>query len=414
MTYTIGPPGPAGVDDEQWLTIRDCKRVLVVASTLTYCQRLLDVFRLLESDWRIQVVFTVAPHPFGEGVLRFLQSMGCPVLPWEEAIRSEFDLALASGWEDIDKVPKPLVLLSHGAGHIKLARVWTGAAGEERPPGMFSRDNITHDGRVVPSVIGLAHHSERETLARSCPEALPVTTVVGDPAYDRLLASLPHREAYRNALGVESGQRLLVVTSTWGRAASFGRLDSLLHRMVGELPRPRFRTAVLSHPNVWAGHGWWQIRAWLAGHRRRGVALVPPETDWRALLAAADYIIGDHGSVTSYATLTSAPIVLARYPHNRVHRASPAAALATVAPALTSGLPLEDQLRYAKSEYRREEFKAVAARITSKPGEFNANMRRLMYRQLGIGEPAFRPLDAPAPLPPSLDDWTDDATGMGV
>ncbi|MFD5317108.1 hypothetical protein [Streptomyces sp. NPDC127098] len=412
MLHTIGLPGPARVNDEQWLTIRDCKRVLVVASTLTYAQRLLDVFRLLESDWRIQVVFTVAPHPFGEGVARFLQDLGCPVLPWEEAVRSEFDLSLASGWEDIERVPKPLVLLSHGAGHIKLARVWTRTAAAERPPGMFSRDNIARDGRVVPSVIGLAHHGERETLARSCPEALPMTTVVGDPAYDRLLASLPHREAYRAALGVEDGQQLLVVTSTWGRSASFGRLDNLLHRLVGELPRPQFRTAVLTHPNVWAGHGWWQVRAWLARYRRRGVALVPPEADWRPLLAAADWIIGDHGSVTSYATLTSAPIVLARYPHSRVHRASPAAALATTAPALTSVSPLGDQLRYARAEYRREEFEAVAMRITSKPGEFNANMRRLMYRLMGIGEPAFRPLTEPVPLPPSLDCWTGDAPGV--
>ncbi|MEO3749958.1 hypothetical protein [Streptomyces sp. B6B3] len=409
MSAVVGLSGPTHLEREQWLTVRGCKKVLAVVSTLTYVQRLLDVFPLLASDLRIEVSFTVAPHPFGEGVVRFLEGMGCPLLPWDDAVRTEFDLALAAGHEGIDQIRAPLILLSHGAGTNKLRRVRPGGpAQRERLPGRLSRDNLVRDGRVVPAVLGLAHRDELATLARGCPEALEVARVIGDPAHDRLAESLRLREKYRAALGLRPEQKLVLTTCTWGQTGTFGRLDTLLPRLLGELPADRFRTIVTTHPNISAGHGWWQIDAWLAEYRRRGIAVMPPDQDWRAPLAAADFVIGDHGSVTAYATVTSAPVLLAAYPHADVHVASPAAALAGIAPALVPTTPLDEQLRYAAEVYRRPEHAAVAARITSEPGRFNERMRRLIYRQLGIGEPAYRPVTEPAPLPASLDAWTRD------
>src|SRR5262249_49036023 len=155
------------------------------------------------------------------------------------------------------------------------------------------------------------------------------------------------REEYRAALGLRAGQKLVVTTCTWGQAGTFGRLETLLPRLLGELPGDRFRAVVLTHPHIWAGHGWWQIDAWLTEYRRRGIAVMPREQDWRAPLVAADYVIGDHGSVTAYATVTPAPVLLAAYPHADVHAASPAAALAKVALMLSPLRSLEEQLHYA-------------------------------------------------------------------
>lgn len=411
MHAEIGPERPMDWEREQWMTVRGCKKVLVIATTLTYAQRLSDIIPMFDSDMRVQLFFTVAPHAFSEGVTRFLRRLGAPVIPWEQAVRGEFDLALAAGWEHIDQVRAPLVLLSHGAGQIKVQRVWRGRPGQERPPGMLSRDNLTRDGRVIPAAVALAHRDDLATLARNCPEGVPVATVVGDPVYDRLVASVPHREEYRAALGLRTGQELVLVCSTWGPGASFSALDELLPRLLSELPRRRYRVAVLTHPNIWAGHGWRQVHAWLADYRRRGVALVPPEADWRALVAAANWVVGDHGSVTSYATVTPAPILLARYPHRRVHHASPAAALARIAPALVTARPLETQLRYAAEEYRRAEYEAVAARLSSEPGRFNQRVRALVYGLLGIGRPAYPVPPEPVPAPAPLDRWTADARG---
>ncbi|MGW7517393.1 hypothetical protein ACWGJ2_17565 [Streptomyces sp. NPDC054796] len=374
---------------------------------MTYAQRLREVFELLESDLRVQVVFTVAPHAFSEGVTDYLRSMGIEVIPWKLALATEFDVALAAGSQGIDQLRARVIRLSHGAGHIKLLRRPAGhTVGAPRTGGMLSRQHLVRDGKVVPAAVAFSHERDLEVLAESCPEALPVASVVGDPSHDRILASLPHRARYREALGLRPGERLVVVPSTWGVSSSFGHLGSLLPRLLAELPPGRFRVAVLAHPNVWAGHGGWQVRAWLSDCRRRGIALVPPEDDWQSLLVAGDWIIGDHGSVTAYGALARVPILMARYPAREVTADSPTAVLARVAPALSPLHPLEDQLRYAADHYRPAAYEPVAARISSAPGAYRRRMRALLYAQLGLSEPAYPVRTEPAPVPPCLDAWT--------
>jgi hypothetical protein len=386
----------------RWLTLPGGKRVLVVVHTEVYGQRLRDLFRLLEGDLRLELTFTVAPHAFNDGAERFLQGLGARWMPWKKAVRTDFDLALAAGSRGMEQVRAPLIRLPHGAGHIKLSRERPRNRGADRTVSGLGREYLTHLGKVVPAAFAVAHDEDRAALARSCPEALAVTEVVGDPCFDRIQASLPMREGYRRALGLREGERLVLACSTWGLGSSFNRLDALLPRLLAELPRPEFRTAVLVHPNVWAGHGSWQVRAWLSACRRHGVTVIGPEADWRALLVAADCVIGDHGSVTLYGTMTGAPILLARYPDREVNPASPAAALAAAAPALSPAHPLTEQLDYAAAEYPRQEYARIAARLSSEPGRFNRNMRRLMYRLLALGQPAYSPATEPVPLPEPL------------
>ncbi|MFJ6211874.1 hypothetical protein ACIQGZ_00805 [Streptomyces sp. NPDC092296] len=388
-------------EDRQWLTLVGRKRVLAVVHTVTYGKRLLDVLSLLEADFRLQVVFTAPPHTFGDEVPRFLARLESAVLPWDEAVRMTFDLALTAGPRGVERLDAPLITLPHGANYLKLI---TGSG--EGAAGLRRRDLAP--GGKLPAAVVVPHHADLRELARHCPEALPVAHVVGDPVHDRITASLPLRAAYRRALGLADGQKLVVAASTWGPRSSFGRFEALLPRLIAELPADRYRTAVLVHPNVWSGHGPWQVRAWLARCSRLGIGLVPPDADWRSVLIAADWIIGDHGSVTLYGTLTGAPVLLACSPEQEINPASPAAALAVTAPALSPTHPLEEQLRYAAAEYRSEAHAAIAARITSQPGRFNRNMRRLMYRLLGLGQPAHEPVTLRLPPPLPLDAWAAD------
>jgi len=403
---SVGFTRPALIEQGHWLTVRDCKRVLVVVHTLTFAQRLREVFGLLEGDLRVQVVFTAAPHAFGAGVTRYLESLGITVVPWEEALRTEFDLALAAGSRGVHELRAPVVRVSHGAGHIKLLTdIRSLAPGEARVPGMLSRQHLLHEGRVFPAAVVYGHDRDVEELARSCPEALPVAHVVGDPCVDRIVAARPRREEYRRALGIEDGQRLVVVTSTWGPTSTFGRLDTLLPHLVSRQTGDRHRIALLFHPNVFAGHGTWQVRGWLADCRDRGIAIVPPEEDWQALLVAADLIIGDHGSLTAYGTLADAALLLISGPRREIAAYSPAALLAAIAPVLTPGLPLAEQLDYATRQYRPGLYGKVAASLSSVPGQFHQRMRSLLYRLLGIGEPAHPPFVPPLPAPPPLRTW---------
>ncbi|SNX64684.1 hypothetical protein SAMN06272735_6512 [Streptomyces sp. TLI_55] len=393
----------AGVGGAQWLTLPDCKRVLAVVHTEAYGQRLRDVLPLLESDLRVQVDFTIAPHAFNAGAKRALPTPEDGVLPWEQALRSRFDLILAAGSQGVEKLRGPLLRLPHGAGHMKLSRLADDRSpGAPRAVGGLGRQYMLWEGRVVPAALALAHHDDLDRLRSQCPEAVSVAEVVGDAAYDRIAASLPLRSRYRAALGLRHGQKLLVVSSTWGLGSSFHRLDALLPRLLMELPSDQYRVAVLVHPNVWSRHGDWQVRSWLSGALRRGVVVVPPDVDWRPLVVAADWVIGDHGSVTLYSTLTRATVVLARFPSSDVDPASPGAELARVAPALSPAHPLSEQLAYARAVRPAAEYARIARRISSEPGRFGPRTRRLMYRLLGLGEPAYQPSLAPLPRPENL------------
>ncbi|GLP65741.1 hypothetical protein TUSST3_23610 [Streptomyces sp. TUS-ST3] len=403
---SVGTTRSALIEQGHWLTVRDCKRVLVVVHTVTFAQRLREVFELLETDLRVQLVFTVAPHAFGNGTTEFLESLGISAVPWEEALRAEFDLALAAGSRGVHELRAPVVRISHGAGQIKLLTDVTALApGEPRPPGMLSRRHLLHEGRLVPAAIVYAHDRDLDELSRSCPEALAVAHVAGDPCVDRIMAGRPRRDAYRRALGIEDGQRLVVVTSTWGPASTFGRLDSLLPQLLGQLPGDGHRVAMLVHPNVFAGHGTRQVHGWLSCCRDRGLAVVPPEADWQALLIAADWIIGDHGSLTAYGTLTDATLLLTAGPRREVSAHSPAALLSAVAPVVSPGYPLAEQLDYAAQLHRPGQYDHVAASLSSAPGRFHRRMRSVLYGLLGLGEPARPPFVAAPPPPPPLTRW---------
>ncbi len=400
--------GPALIEQGHWLTVPHCKRVLVVVHTLTFGQRLKEVYCLLERDIRVQVIFTVVPHAFSSGVSRHLERLGITALDWDEARHAEFDLALAAGSRGLHELHAPVVRISHGAGHIKpLTDTSVLEPGEPRWPGMLNPRHLVHEGRVVPTAIAYAHRRDLEELGNSCPKALPFAHVVGDPCVDRITAARPRREHFRRSLGLEPGQGLVVVNSTWGTTSSFGRLVSLLPQLLGQSLVDRYRLALLIHPNVFAGHGDRQVRAWLASCSERGIAIVPPEADWQPLLVAADWIIGDHGSLTAYGSLTEATLLLTQDPEREVAPSSPAALLATVAPVLSPTHPLDVQLEYAAGRRRPDQYRAVAASLSSVPGEFHRRMRSLIYRLLQLGEPALPPDADPLAAPPPLKRWVD-------
>ena len=387
---------PIGIDAHRWVTRAGCRTVLVIAHTIVSCQRLLDVVDLVESDPRVQVVFTVAPDVFNGGVEDYLHQLGALVLPWPQAARERFDLALAASYGGLGEIHAPLVVMAHGAGYGKTARPPERGGPIAADPPVYGLDTqeLLRAGRVLPSALVLAHESEREILRRQCPAALPVTLVAGDICYDRLVRSLPHRADYRRGLRVGAGQTLVVVSSTWGRDGSFGATRELLPALMTGLPSDRFRVAALLHPAVWA-HGRRQVRAWTGDCRAAGLILPEPAEDWRALIAAADYVIGDHGSVTAYAAAAGVPAL--RVDGDWSRRCVPGTAQELVgrqATRLRLGQPLEPQLRAAQPL----DAAAVAARLTSHPGQAGERLRRHLYRLLELSQPGKHRRVEPVPF----------------
>jgi hypothetical protein len=391
---------PVGLDARRWISRIGCKTVLVIMHSMTTAQRLSGILPLFEEDDRVQVVFTAAPEVFSGGVAQLLRGLDGVSVPWAQATKTTFDLALAAGYEGIHELHAPLIVVPHGAGHSKLVvrRTADGAVAARGAYGL-DQQNLVRGGRVVPAAIVLSHRDDLAVLGRQCPEALPVAEVAGDPCYDQIRVSRPHRAAYRDALGVPPDAHLVVTASTWGTASLFGQLSDLHDRLLAELPSDRYRVVALMHPNVWYGHGPRQVRAWRGSAMRRGLALVPPEAEWLGSILAADVVIGDTGSSAVYAAAAGVPLILGAFPDEDVVPGSAAAVLAAGAPRLRPERPIARQLSDGMAHHRAELSGSVAARVTSEPGRFNRNMRRLIYRMLGLSQPPSIPVTHPAELP---------------
>ncbi|GIJ26759.1 hypothetical protein Vqi01_19210 [Micromonospora qiuiae] len=386
---------PVGIDAEHWVTRAGCRTVLAVAHTIASCHRLLDVIDYVEGDSRVQVIFTVAPDVFNQQVHRHLERLGALLLPWQQAVRERFDLGIAASWGGLHQLHAPLLVMAHGAGHGKRVRPRPYGGPALAEPAVYGLDpqRLTHGGRVLPTVLAVSHEHELEVLRRQCPAALEVATVVGDPCLDRLVASLSMRRDYRHGMGVDDHQGLVVVTSTWGPDGLFGHRPDLLPMLMTQLPVDRYRIAALLHPAVWDAHGHRQIRAWLRHCREAGLLLPDPTQDWRALVVAADHVIGDHGSVTAYAAAVGRPVLV-------LPGAEPA--IGTAQHLVTAGaahLDLHRALLPQLGAARELDQHAVMAALTGQPGRAGTLLRRAMYRLLDLTEPGRHRQIDPVPVP---------------
>ncbi|WP_027946963.1 hypothetical protein [Amycolatopsis taiwanensis] len=395
--WVLNPVGRRGVP---WLTRTGCKQVLVMMDQMVAGTRLLDLLPLLEVDHRVQVVFTVPEPPESwRASHEFVEAQGGVVIPWSQARHLRFDLAIAAGQFGIDEVDAPVMLVPHGYGFGQY-RLRPRVAGDDRELVMnLDREQLMRDGRVRAEVVVLIHDAEREVLARTCPEALSHAVIGGNIAFDRLLASVRARERYRRALKVTGRRKLVVVSSTWTSQSAFGRHPDLFGRIMAQLPPEDYQVVGLLHPNIWAHHGRRQVRAWLEDCLCAGLGLVPPEEGWRAALIAADFVIGDYGSVTGYAAGLGTPLLLAAEPDDAPLEGSPSAALLDAAWRWKPERALLPQLEELAESHAPDTFVEVRRRLTSRPGQAAAILRRTMYGLLGLPEPARPACVSPVPLP---------------
>lgn len=394
--------GPFGLDAARGQTFRYERTVLAVVHSVTAGTRLADVVPLLESDRRIQVIYTSPDSSlFTAGVPEFLAGLGGVVIPFRQAAQIRFDLAVAAADGGLERLHAPVLRMPHGVGFNKLPRAWAGQGpAAARVLGQADPARLVYHGRVTAAGIVVATTGQLERLRRGCPAAADVAVVAGDPCLDRLLASLSQRGAYRRALG--TAQRMLVaVSSTWGAGSLLESDPDLMCRLAAELPAEEYQIAMITHPSTWHWHGPRQVRAWYAEGARRGVLVVPPTASWRAVLAAADVLVGDHGSVTSYAAAAGIPVTLASYPRAEVDQRSQVARLASIAPRFRRGKPAAGQFAKAVAAWNPQLHAAFRAEVTSAPGQAARIIRALMYRLMDLEEPgappAVKPVAEPVP-----------------
>ncbi|MEC3975469.1 hypothetical protein [Amycolatopsis sp. H20-H5] len=221
---------------------------------------------------------------------------------------------------------------------------------------------------------------------------METAVVAGDPAYDRMVRSKHLRHRYREALGIAPHQRLVTISTTWWQRSLMGSWPSLFREIVGCLDRDLYRVAALVHPNIWHGHGPWQVHTWLADCLRAGMLLPSPVEGWQATLLASDLVVGDHGATTAYGACLDVPVLLAAFPETDVAPGSVGEVLGSTAPRLNRHEPLRVQLERALGSYQSGSLDAIAALVTSCPGEAMARLRRLFYEHLRLTEPTTGPI----------------------
>jgi hypothetical protein len=406
--------GPFGLDAVKGRTFPTQRTVLVAVHSVTSGTRLGDVWPLLGPDHRIQLVFSRPPGALmAAGADRFLDRLGGVVVPWQQAVQVPFDLAITASHGQLERLHAPVLALSHGIGFSKLCVRYAGF-GREAPlevAGMERAGLVSH-GRVIPSAIVVPTARDLEALARSLPEAAQAAVVGGDPCYDRLAASLHVRSAYRQHLHV-GDRRLVVVTSTWGAGSLLETRPDILAELARQLPPEEYCLAALVHPNAWAWHGPLQVRAWCEEAARWGLILVAPEDGWRAVLAAADCLVGDHGSVTAYGAAVGVPVLFGALPTRHIMPGSPVAQLSEMARRLGPG-PLAPQVTHVIDTWPREHGTVMQAGLTDLPGESAQVLRRLMYELMDLPEPGWAPIVHPAPAPRTVSFDADSYASMAA
>ena len=383
---------PVGPHAPQWTTVSAERTVLAVVHNITAATRLLDVLPLVADDPRVQVVFTcTGSSAFSPGTEEWLLERGIDTVPWSQAVQLPFDAAISASYGGaLHDVQAPLVVVPHGMGYNKYS------PGNQKSeirnqksvfglsvPWLFS------GGGLIPSVIVLSHDEQLGRLRSASPEAADIAVVAGDPCFDRMLAGLPLRETYRAAFGVAPGQRLVLISSTWGEQSLYGANPDLPGVLARSFPQDEYRFVIALHPNVWAAHGTWQVERWLA---RSGVLVVPPAEGWRAAAIAADLVVGDHGSVPFYAAALGTPLLLATKQRGQLDPSSAVGLLNAAAPLLDLGRDLMEQIG---NGIPRE----ITDLVSSAPGESAKLLRTAIYTTMGLPEPDIPAEHSAVPLP---------------
>jgi hypothetical protein len=353
-----------------------------------------DVEPLFAADARLRVAYALIPGSrFASGAPDFARRNGIDLLTWTDARDRAPDLIVTASPDPcLYEAGAPVVSLPHGAGHNRLRPELSGVSG-------LSPEQIRGAEGRVPDLLALPGPAAARRLAVDCPEALPHAEVCGDVCFERLRAGASRRRAYREALGIGPDRRLVVLSSTWDRSA-LARLDRTLpERLHAELPMDEFAVAFIPHPNDDLGDVP-RPTGHLRPHLANGLIMVPPDEGWRAALAAADCLVGDHGSVTFFGAAIGVPTLLAAFGFANMPPELPLARFGRTAPRFDRDLPAAPQLRQAIAA-GPVAFDFADALAEPEPGPA-ARLHRAVYGLLGVDAPeppSPQPVPAPTPVP---------------
>ncbi|MBB4957697.1 hypothetical protein [Micromonospora polyrhachis] len=347
---------------------------------------------IVRDEPRVRLHYSV-PSGTSEGSAAILAAAGGVRIPWQELDIAYFDLVLAAEPTLVSGISGPAIVL----GPDPIQQETAGPRGVELPGVELPGAEAPPGHRSTPRSWALAHQRQRDRLrARYSGPALPCV-VVGDPTYDRLIASKPMRSDYRTAVKVCAGQNLVLVALAGDPGSWFDRSTKLLRRLSRELPAVKYRLMLLLPSGAGYAPGIRQARARISGADGNRFMLIEPEIDWRSILIAADQVVGEYGTVTGYAAAIGRPVWLTDGPKTGVP-GSIAESVLSVASFIDPVVPLCQQIPTSVARRAAGRYEIVD-RLTSMPGRSACALRSQIYPLLRLDGPQGRTRYRPVPVP---------------
>jgi hypothetical protein len=351
-----------------------------------------DVEPLLAADRRLLIRYSLFHGERQASGRRFARGREIDLVDWTTLVDDPPDLIVASGaTKTLHEPGCRFSLIPHGAGHNRFTPYFRGVAG-------LARGQLRSDAGRLPAHIALPGPAAAARLAVDCEEAVPLSEITGDLCFERLRLSARMRREYRRALGIGPRRRLVVVTSTWLEHSLFAHFPALPERLLAVLPMDDYAVAFVPHPNILSVHG--SMESLFRRQLENGLIMVDPAEGWRALVLAADGVIGDHGSVAFYAAALGVPTTLAAFGFAEMPPESPLAAFGTLAPRFDPDGDLLGQVEALceSGPLRGSCFAEALAEPTPGPAEL---VRVGLYRTLDLESvpgPAPRMFAPPGPV----------------
>ena len=285
-------------DLDRWATRRDGRRrVLVDARTPVNFTMFAPVYRVLQHDPRLEVLFTASEEP--RRLAEIYRDAGTvPLIHPTRAARMKFDAYVASDFM--------WALLPRGTCRIQM---FHGVAGK------YGFDAPARSMREWHRLFFVNERRLRNCIAAGALDRdSPAIKLVGMPKVDCLVDGTFRRESELEALGLDPALPTVLYAPTWSPASSLnsmgvGLVRGLLERPINVLVKLHDRSR--DRRERYSGGVDWMAALEPLLRGRRGT--IAPGSDISPYLVAADLLITDHSSAGFEFLLRDRPVV-------RIHR----------------------------------------------------------------------------------------------
>lgn len=369
--------------------------------THTTLDRMIDILPIFDNDHRITLHAVIEPgSDHASGLAAALEAQGLKVISYEEAVQARYDLVLAAHCgTGLAAFNGPVAVVSHGAGFARILPTRTGNRVEA--VGLSQRE-LTLGDRVVPARIFLSHEEQIGRLASACPMAVDRAVVIGDPTLDTIENNRVRREWIRRWLGVQERQQLVLISSTWGENCAEATEPEVASKLLAQLPSDEYRVAMVLHHNVWRKYGELAIKTRFRNALDAGLLLIPGHAGWRGALAAADLVVGDHGSVSVYAAALGIRFLAVGGNRAEADPRSPNFALFDVRIPLDLAGDVRTQVETGVPPANVSAAQEIADHIIGNRGRARQTLWKALYGMLDLAPQSERLRDHPVPDPVPL------------